>query len=68
VIPEIRPPESSSTCSDQGSNPPPPGAGLYWANAGEPFASTGTSLDPRHPMPGPRHHARMSSWVCSQSR
>jgi hypothetical protein len=30
-----------------------------------PFASTAMSLEPRHPIPGPRHHARMSSCVCS---
>ena len=42
-----------------------PALGLYCPNAGMPFASIARSLEPRQPIPGPRHHARMSSWVCS---
>ena len=43
----------------------PSAPGLYCPNAGMPFASTAMSLEPRQPIPGPRHHETMSSWVCS---
>jgi hypothetical protein len=40
---------------------------LYCPNAGEPLATVGTRREPRQPMPGPRHHLRMSAWVRSHS-
>ena len=51
MTPPIRSPEICTTWSDHGSKPPP-GAGLYWANAGDPLAMTGTRREPRQPMPG----------------
>lgn len=60
-IATIRPAVISMTCSDHGSWPPP-GLGRYCPNAGDPFATTGTSRDPRHPAPGPANHPRISAW------
>jgi hypothetical protein len=65
VMPPIRPPAISTTWSDQGSKPPP-GAGLYCPNAGEPLAVVGIRREPSQPMPGPRHQRRMSRCVWSQ--
>jgi hypothetical protein len=63
-MPATFPSRTSSTCSDHGAWPPA-GSGLYWANAGDPFAVVGMSYEPTHANPGPRHQATMSSWVWS---
>ena len=48
----IRPSEISSTCNAQGSCSPFGPLGLYWPNAGEPFAATvGITREPRHAAP-----------------
>ena len=46
---------------------PPSGLGLYWPNAGEPFAETvGITREPLQPIPGPNHQVKMSSRPESQ--
>ena len=56
----IRPSETSSTWSAQGSKPLPDSLGLYCPKAGEPLAATvGITREPLQPMPGPSHHSKM---------
>ena len=66
VMPAIRSPETSRSCSAHGSCPPS-GPGLYCANAGDPFASMAMRRESRQPTPGPRHQLVMSRCVWSQS-
>ena len=56
----IRPPEISGTWMHQGTSRVPSSSGLYWPNAGEPLAVTGTSLDPSQPLPKPMYQPRSS--------
>ena len=57
----MRPSATSITCSAQAACPPP-SCGRYWPNAGEPFATVGSSRDPRQPIPHPSSHCRMLSF------
>ena len=54
VTPAIRSPDSSTTCSDHGSQPPP-GATRYWPKAGDPLARRGDQPRAAAGDAGPRH-------------
>src|ERR1700733_6503796 len=57
----IWPPEISGTWMHQGTSRVPSPAGLYWPNAGEPLAVTGTIREPSQPPPQPVYQPRSSS-------
>jgi hypothetical protein len=57
----IRPSVISSSVMPHGVQPLPSSAGRYWANAGVPFAFTGSIRDPRQPQPAPSHHSPSST-------
>ncbi len=61
----IRPSTTSSTVMPHGVQPTPSSAGRYCANAGEPFASTGSSREPAQPQPAPCHHSPSSTTPCT---
>src|SRR5215218_10700471 len=64
VHPAIRPSATSTTTSAHGTRAPPGPVGVYWANAGDPLAATGTRREPLHGRPDPSS----AWWICARPR